>query len=71
MHHGARFQQLMHLDIVGIVTILLIWKYLRCIIQLVRCKHGQLAPTGWHVPTAAEWNTLTTFIGGTAGQVEF
>jgi uncharacterized protein (TIGR02145 family) len=28
---------------------------------------GKLAPTGWHVPTAAEWNTLTTFIGGTAG----
>jgi len=23
-----------------------------------------LAPTGWHVPTNAEWTTLTTFLGG-------
>ncbi|WP_396217293.1 FISUMP domain-containing protein [Flavobacterium sp.] len=23
-----------------------------------------LAPTGWHVPSDAEWNTLTTFLGG-------
>ena len=23
-----------------------------------------LAPTGWHVPTDAEWTTLTTFLGG-------
>ena len=23
-----------------------------------------LAPTGWHVPTDAEWATLTTFLGG-------
>ena len=25
-----------------------------------------LAPTGWHVPTDAEWTTLTTFLGGEA-----
>ena len=25
---------------------------------------GKLAPTGWHVPTDAEWRTLTTFFGG-------
>ena len=25
-----------------------------------------LAPMGWHVPTDAEWTTLTTFLGGTA-----
>lgn len=25
---------------------------------------GKLAPTGWHVPTDAEWITLTTFLGG-------
>jgi uncharacterized protein (TIGR02145 family) len=25
---------------------------------------GKLAPTGWHVPTDAEWSTLTTFLGG-------
>ena len=25
---------------------------------------GKLAPTGWHVPTDAEWTVLTTFLGG-------
>lgn len=25
---------------------------------------GKLCPTGWHVPTDAEWNTLTEFLGG-------
>ncbi len=25
---------------------------------------GKLAPAGWHVPTHAEWTTLTTFLGG-------
>jgi uncharacterized protein (TIGR02145 family) len=25
---------------------------------------NQLCPTGWHVPTEAEWITLTTFLGG-------
>jgi uncharacterized protein (TIGR02145 family) len=24
----------------------------------------QLAPTGWHIPTNSEWNTLTTYLGG-------
>jgi uncharacterized protein (TIGR02145 family) len=23
-----------------------------------------IAPTGWHVPSAAEWNTLITYLGG-------
>jgi uncharacterized protein (TIGR02145 family) len=23
-----------------------------------------LAPTGWHIPSEAEWNTLSTFLGG-------
>jgi uncharacterized protein (TIGR02145 family) len=26
-----------------------------------------LAPQGWHIPTSAEWNTLSTFLGGSAG----
>ncbi len=25
---------------------------------------GNLCPTGWHVPTAAEWDTLTIYLGG-------
>jgi uncharacterized protein (TIGR02145 family) len=25
---------------------------------------GKLAPEGWHVPTDAEWTTLTTYLGG-------
>jgi uncharacterized protein (TIGR02145 family) len=25
---------------------------------------GKLAPTGWHVPTDAEWTTLTAYLGG-------
>ena len=25
---------------------------------------GILAPTGWHIPTRAEWNTLSTTLGG-------
>lgn len=25
---------------------------------------GKLCPTGWHVPTNAEWSTLTTYLGG-------
>lgn len=26
---------------------------------------GNLCPTGWHVPSDAEWTTLTTYLGGT------
>ena len=26
--------------------------------------HKNLCPTGWHVPTSAEWATLTTYLGG-------
>jgi len=25
---------------------------------------GKLCPTGWHVPTDAEWSTLTNYLGG-------
>jgi uncharacterized protein (TIGR02145 family) len=27
---------------------------------------GKLCPTGWHVPTNAEWNTLYKYLGGTS-----
>ena len=27
---------------------------------------GKLAPTGWHVPSYAEWTTLINFLGGTS-----
>lgn len=27
-------------------------------------KDGQLCPTGWHVPSEAEWTTLITYLGG-------
>ena len=29
---------------------------------------GKLCPTGWHVPSNDEWNTLVTFIGGEGGR---
>jgi uncharacterized protein (TIGR02145 family) len=25
---------------------------------------GKLCPSGWHIPTDGEWNTLTTYLGG-------
>ncbi|RPJ56197.1 MAG: hypothetical protein EHM12_10685, partial [Dehalococcoidia bacterium] len=28
---------------------------------------GLLCPTGWHVPTDADWTTLTTYLGGSFG----
>lgn len=27
---------------------------------------GKLAPSGWHVPTQADWNTLAIYLGGAA-----
>jgi uncharacterized protein (TIGR02145 family) len=28
---------------------------------------GKLCPTGWHIPSKDEWNTMVTFIGGNSG----
>jgi uncharacterized protein (TIGR02145 family) len=27
-------------------------------------SNDSLCPVGWHVPTDAEWTTLTTYLGG-------
>lgn len=32
----------------------------------VQSKHQGVCPTGWHVPSDAEWTVLTTYIGGEA-----
>lgn len=32
--------------------------------NLYTVNTGKLCPTGWHVPTDAEWTTLTTYLGG-------
>ena len=34
----------------------------RCSIQPRRSQG--ICPTGWHLPTDAEWTTLTNFLGG-------
>ncbi|NOU19668.1 MAG: hypothetical protein HOO91_19090 [Bacteroidales bacterium] len=31
---------------------------------------GKLAPIGWHVPTLAEWNTLSSYVGGACGALK-
>jgi uncharacterized protein (TIGR02145 family) len=30
----------------------------------VQAKHKGLCPTGWHLPTRAEWDVMTAYIGG-------
>ncbi len=37
-------------------------KHLWPFVQLVHGKHGQAGPTGWHVPTDAEWTTLENYL---------
>ena len=32
--------------------------------NLKAVKSNKLCPAGWHIPTEAEWTTLTTFLGG-------
>jgi len=33
----------------------------------VQAKHQGICPVGWHVPSNAEWTTLTNFVGSNAG----
>jgi uncharacterized protein (TIGR02145 family) len=37
--------------------------------SLITAKHRGICPTGWHIPSDAEWTMLTDFVGGwfTAG----
>lgn len=35
-----------------------------CLYNWYAVNTGKLAPTGWHVPTDAEWTTLTNYLGG-------
>jgi uncharacterized protein (TIGR02145 family) len=30
----------------------------------IQAKHGGICPTGWHIPSDADWNTLVTTAGG-------
>jgi len=34
--------------------------------QIHPANRKTLAPTGWHIPSSSEWNSLTTFLGGTS-----
>jgi uncharacterized protein (TIGR02145 family) len=33
----------------------------------INAKHKGVCPTGWHIPSDAEWTTLTNFVGDFAG----
>jgi len=33
----------------------------------IQIKHRGVCPSGWHIPSNAEWNTLTTYVGSSAG----
>jgi uncharacterized protein (TIGR02145 family) len=33
----------------------------------ISAKHRGICPSGWHIPSDAEWTTLTDFVGGSAG----
>jgi uncharacterized protein (TIGR02145 family) len=33
----------------------------------IQSSHRGICPVGWHVPSDAEWTTLTTFVGSNAG----
>jgi len=33
----------------------------------VSAKHRGICPSGWHIPSYAEWTTLMTFVGSSAG----
>jgi uncharacterized protein (TIGR02145 family) len=34
---------------------------------LINAKHRGICPSGWHIPSDAEWSTLTSYVGSSAG----
>jgi uncharacterized protein (TIGR02145 family)/uncharacterized repeat protein (TIGR02543 family) len=34
--------------------------------QEIQAKHRGICPAGWHIPSDAEWTTLTDFVGGSS-----
>jgi len=34
----------------------------------INAKHRGICPEGWHIPSDAEWTTLTDYVGYTAGK---
>jgi len=35
--------------------------------EQIKAKHQGICPSGWHIPSDAEWTTLTNFVGSSAG----
>jgi uncharacterized protein (TIGR02145 family) len=33
----------------------------------INAKHRGICPSGWHIPSDAEWSTLTSYVGSSAG----
>jgi uncharacterized protein (TIGR02145 family) len=42
------------------------WYAVKGITTLFITTYKNICPTGWHVPTDAEWNTLINYLGGTS-----
>lgn len=43
-----------------------ICKISSCATQVSSGNHQGICPTGWHIPKAAEWNTLVSYLGGSS-----
>jgi uncharacterized protein (TIGR02145 family) len=43
------------------------WYAVKGIATLFSTTYKNICPIGWHVPTDAEWNTLTNYLGGIGG----
>jgi uncharacterized protein (TIGR02145 family) len=45
----------------------LVSSYNTTLYNIAAANHRGVCPAGWHLPTVAEWTTLTTFIGANPG----